>query len=65
MGKLVPIVGKYYMLGNHVYMVVDVGAKTFSYSYVNSATFKSSEIFTWDLSVFREVEVTDLTAALL
>lgn len=65
MGKLIPIVGKYYTNENNIFVIVHVGAKTFSYSYVNSDYFNPSDVFTWDLKTFRNVEVTELLAALL
>jgi hypothetical protein len=61
----VPEIGKYYVRGPSIYIVVHVDANTFSYSFVNHEYFSSSDVFTWSLKTFREYEVTNLLAALL
>lgn len=60
-----PVVGKYYMLGSSMILVKDVTTETYSYSYIDHFEFSSDSTFTWNITMFNEIEVTELLAALL
>ena len=60
-----PEVGKCYVLGSSIILVIHVDEKTYTYSYVNHYLFTSKDLFTWNIKTFNEAEVTGLLGALL
>jgi hypothetical protein len=60
-----PEVGKCYVLGSSIILVIHVDEKTYTYSYINHHLFTSKDLFTWNIKTFNEAEVTELLGALL